>query len=419
MIQAQERRMVAAAIKDSRVMRLSGLVWRDFSDPACAVVWQKIAQHSASGEVVSLFNVASQTEQIWILDAMNTIEPWEWSAGKVRLDSLKRQVSGLLIEAANVNETDGPGEAIARLRTAVATMGMAGQENASPIAEALPPLLAEIERRWSGDKSDRVLTGIDNLDTKIGGLAPGQLAIIAGRPGYGKTALAVTMAVNAQAKGHHALFVSREMGAGELTQRILSAAANIQAQKLATGAINREESSRIVGSASRVAKYRLWIDTRSSRIDDILTSVHRWRAAQTGKTPIVFVDYLQLVLARSEKGKNREREVAEITRDLKLLAGEIQCPVVVLAQLNRGIERDDRLPGLSDLRESGAIEQDADIVLFPWRECDRTPDGRLLVTRSSGPARVIVGKHRNGEIGECWAYWKADTMQFLSEEKSF
>ena len=239
-----------------------------------------------------------------------------------------------------------------------------------------------------------VATGFTGLDEMLSGLHESELAIIAGRPSMGKTALALNMANHIVMKEKMpVLFFSVEMPASQLGMRLLCVDAMIDSQRVRTGHISSEELRRLMQSAGRLEKSPLLIDdTPAINIFEIRAKARR--IAQKQRLGAIVVDYLQLITSMSRI--DRHLQIAEISRSLKQIARELSVPVVALSQLSRAVEsRTDQRPQLSDLRESGAIEQDADVVMFIYRE-----ERVKKETEKKGIAEVIVAKQRNGPIGD-------------------
>ena len=256
-----------------------------------------------------------------------------------------------------------------------------------------------------------VPTGFRDLDGLTGGLQRSDLIILAARPAVGKTSLALSLAHNAAVKYQQsvALF-SLEMSKEQLVQRILSMDAGIDQQRLRTGWIEDDEWERIMESFGTLSETKIWIDDTAGIAPVEMRSKARRLQAEHG-IDLIIVDYLQLMQGSPGGGarnKNREQEISEISRNLKGLARELNVPVMALAQLSRAVEsRQSKVPQLSDLRESGSIEQDADIVMFIYRDDVYNPE-----SERKNIADIIVAKHRNGPVGEVSLYFKASQTRF-------
>lgn len=259
-------------------------------------------------------------------------------------------------------------------------------------------------------ETKKVVTGISSgfkdLDEMLTGFHGSELIIIAARPGMGKTALALNLMNNIALKEKKAaLFFSLEMPAQQLGMRMLCIDCGVDSQRVRTGHISRDELKLLHNSMGRLSRADIYIDDTPS-VDILQMRTKARRLAQQKDLGIVFVDYLQLV--RSLSKVDRHLQIAEISRFLKQLARELDVPVIALSQLSRAVEqRADQRPTLSDLRESGAIEQDADVVMFIYREEKVKKD-----TERKGIADIIVAKQRNGPIGDIPLYFMEQFTKF-------
>ncbi len=260
-----------------------------------------------------------------------------------------------------------------------------------------------------------VPTGFNDVDSLFHGLRGGDLVILAARPGVGKTSFALNLAVNAAKAGTSVAFFSLEMSAGQLVQRILCAEARIGLHKIRGGFINEGDWGAIADASNRLAKLELFIDDSPglSILEARAKARRELRSVESGKG-LIIVDYLQLMQPpTTRRDGNRAVEVGEISRGLKVLAKEMNMPVIALSQLSRAVEmRGKKRPQLSDLRESGSIEQDADIVMFIDRSMDEIEaeqDGRPPLNT----ADLIVAKHRNGPTHDIRLAFIPDYTSFL------
>lgn len=242
-----------------------------------------------------------------------------------------------------------------------------------------------------------VPTGFVDLDRMTSGMQAGDLIVLAARPSMGKTALAINIAENVALKeGLPVAVFSMEMGASQLAIRIVGSIGRIDQGRLRTGKLHDEEWPRLAEAVERLRSVSLSIDETPGLTPSELRASARRLSRNCGKLGLVVVDYLQLMSGSSGgDGDNRATELGEISRGLKMLAKELQCPVIALSQLNRGVEqRTDKRPMMSDLRESGAIEQDADVIMFIYRDDYYNKD-----SKEPGVAEIIIGKQRNGPTG--------------------
>ena len=338
----------------------------------------------------------------------------------VRERSVQRrlvQVATEIAESALSPSGKEIGQLLDEAETRILEVGEKGQRGTQGF-EQIQPVLARVFERIDHlfrqeNKSDvtGVPTGFIDLDEKTAGLQPGELIIVAGRPSMGKTALALNFAEHVAVKhGVPVAIFSMEMGATQLAMRLLGSIARVDQHKMRTGRLNDEEWSRLSAAMGELHNAPIYIDEAGALNSLELRTRARRMHRQSGKLGLVVVDYLQLMSASSQsQGENRATEISEISRSLKALAKELACPVIALSQLNRALEtRNDKRPMMSDLRESGAIEQDADLILFIYRDEVYFPEK----PESRGLAEIIIGKQRNGPIGKV-------ELTFLGEHTRF
>ena len=308
-------------------------------------------------------------------------------------------------------------------------------------AQSSPALLhkvfADITARA---KRQNPITGVEthfvDLDKMTGGLQPNDLVIIAARPSMGKTAFVLNLAQNAcvprsrdllaptQPLLQPVLFFSLEMSATSLMERLLCAEAKVDYSKLRSGQFIEDDLTRLIEAANRIGQAPLWIDDSAApSVLEMRARARRFRenrkvfGGHPGVHGMVVVDYLQLARGSKDRYQSRELEISDISRGLKAMAKELHMPVLALSQLNRAVDsRADHRPVLSDLRESGAIEQDADVIMFLYREerylaADATPEQRAAV---AGKAEVILGKQRNGPSGTVHLTFIEKYTQFVN-----
>ncbi len=260
-------------------------------------------------------------------------------------------------------------------------------------------------------------TGWYDLDKVTAGLHENELIIIAARPAMGKTAFALNLATNVAMNTNKTVAVfNMEMGAEQLVNRILSSLGQIEGYKLRTGNLLNQDWKRINEAVSQLEDASLYFDdTPGISIGEIRAKCRRLSASEKG-LGLVVIDYLQLISGGRNYGSNRQQEVADISRSLKTLAMELNIPIVALAQLSRAVEsREDKRPMMSDLRESGSIEQDADIVAFLYRDDYYNKEARL--NDNTSISELIIGKNRNGSTATIELLFKKDTSTFLNLTK--
>ena len=283
-----------------------------------------------------------------------------------------------------------------------------GGAKLSTIDQVVQDAMARMTARMNNQETIGGLeTGFRDYDALTGGLHDGELSILAARPSMGKTALALNVAEHvALAAGHTTLFVSLEMSAIELADRMLCSLARVNGQRLRNGTITNDDRKKIVHEAARLSQAKLFIDDTPNRsMTDISAAARRLRRKEDLR--LLVVDYLQLVEPDNPKD-SRQEQVARIARRLKGLARELKIPVLCLAQLNR--QADDGRPRLSHLRESGSIEQDADVVMFVHRDDYQASEEERA--KVAGQAELIVAKQRNGPTGDVPLTWLRDFTRF-------
>ncbi len=279
-----------------------------------------------------------------------------------------------------------------------------------PVRPILTDVFKNIEARHKQDKDiTGVPTGYPDFDTLTAGLQPGDLIIVGARPSMGKTSFCINVAHNAAMDYQvPVLIFSLEMSKESLVERILAAEAQVNSRKLRSGSFDNDEWKELTAAAGRINEAPIFIDDSAAlTVLEIRAKARRFRHDRTifpevegEATPMGFiiVDYLQLVRARKDRG-SREQEVAEVSRGLKALAKDVKLPVIALSQLRRAVEdRKESRPQLSDLRESGAIEQDADLIAFIHR-ARGNEDGEEFDPSAPIPSELIIGKQRNGPLG--------------------
>ncbi|MCR2746686.1 replicative DNA helicase [Limnobacter parvus] len=273
--------------------------------------------------------------------------------------------------------------------------GAGGFQELQPVLSKVVERIDELYHRDSTSDITGISTGFVDLDGKTSGLQPGDLIIVAGRPSMGKTAFSLNIGEHVAVEEGHAVAVfSMEMGATQLAMRLLGSVGRLDQHRLRTGRLTDEDWPRLTYAVEKMQNAQLFIDETPALSSMEVRARCRRLARQCGQLGLVVIDYIQLMGA-SSPGENRATEISEISRSLKGLAKELNCPVIALSQLNRSLEqRPNKRPVMSDLRESGAIEQDADVILFIYRDEVYNPD-----SPDKGTAEIIIGKQRNGPIG--------------------
>lgn len=288
------------------------------------------------------------------------------------------------------------------------------QKGYSPIRDVLIESFAEIEKLYNQKEPiTGVPTGFADLDYKTAGLHNSDLVLVAARPAMGKSAFALNIASNAAVRAKVPVVIfNLEMSKAQLVNRILCSEAMVDSNKIRTGKIEEDDWGKLATALGPLSEAPIYIDdTAGINIAEIRARCRKLKLEKN--IGLIVIDYLQLIQGSSKKNSSREQEISEISRSLKILAKELDVPVIALSQLSRAAEqRQDHRPMLSDLRESGAIEQDADIVMFLYRDDYYNPD-----TEKKNIAEVILAKHRAGSTGTVELLWMGSYTKFANIER--
>jgi len=415
------------------------LTEQDFYRPDHALIYRVIGRLVSDGMPADVITVAeamkSQSDgQAIGIDYLNSLAQATPSAANIRgyaeivrdRSVLRRliQVSDTIASSAFTPEGRHVrtilDEAESRI-LAIGEEGNRGKTDYFEISNLLTDVVTRIDElyhRQGGSDVTGVATGFIDLDRQTSGLQKGDLIIVAGRPSMGKTAFSVNIAENVALKeGLPVLVFSMEMGASQLASRILGSVGRIDQSRMRTGKLQEDEWPKITEAIARLNETTIMIDETGALSSLELRARARRVARKCGTLGLIVVDYLQLMSGSGGSGsENRATEISEISRSLKSLAKELQCPVIALSQLNRGLEqRPNKRPVMSDLRESGAIEQDADLILFIYRDEVYHPD----TTTDKGIAEIIVAKQRNGPIGTVKLSWQGQFTKFDNLAQSY
>ncbi len=364
--------------------------------------------------IIGLIADNKPADVVTLSEALGSLNKLEYTGGMPYLGALVENVP----TAANIRryaEIVRERAILRRLAAAggeIAEHGARGQQGFQEIRPLLTQVVERIEFLYNRDNPSDVTgvaTGFTDLDRMTSGLQEGDLIVVAGRPSMGKTSLALNMGehIALTLKMPVAIF-SMEMGATQLAMRLMGSVGRLDQHKIRTGRLSNDDWERLSVALGRLNDAPIHIDeTPALNSLELRARARRLSRQYGGKLGAIVVDYLQLMEATGE-GENRATEISEISRSLKALAKELKVPVLALSQLNRSLEqRPNKRPVMSDLRESGAIEQDADLILFIYRDEVYNQD-----TQDKGIAEIIVGKQRNGPIG-------AVRLAFLGEYTRF
>jgi replicative DNA helicase len=437
-----ELAVIGCALLEPRSMvEIGDLGENDFFSPECCEAWRAIRMLSEAGKPVDILTVGEELRSSgmdhrfdggWSTWAVATsaqtptIENVAYYARIIRSKATLRRTIALCFETMNRCFSGATAdEVVASARDGIAELESMCVEDAGPmsIAKILPGAIDAIAKRCDPSSKPMLIpTGIASYDARLGGFGEEEMIIIAGRPGKGKTSYGNGVARSSVRAAFPTLVFSLEMSTQLEAERFLSIETGIPATHLRSGRddsgkpLGLKEYQAIVAAAGRLESQELYIDSRPLTLGQIISAARKWNAKYArgkGVMGFVVIDYIQLIsLETKGRESSREQQVARISKSLKWLAKDLHCPVAVLCQLNREIEKRGGKPQLSDLRESGSIEQDADIVIFPWQlrgEEDLDPNGDC-------EAEIIVGKNRTGPVGAYPAMWRAKTMQYVSKE---
>jgi replicative DNA helicase len=408
------------------------LVAEDFYHPALRAIFHAMMELEAASKPIDALTVAEQLRGLGTIDKLRAFNGpdylTELMAKVVTVENIgyhARIVSGKatarrLVEACREIAARGYGEYgdvdeyidVAE-RTIFEIASRSQKQSFEHIRPILFTAIKSLEKRYEKKQAvTGVPTGYQRIDIMTAGLQPGDLIVIAGRPSMGKTAFAMNLACNAslaldaqKRSLFPSLVFSLEMSKESLVERMLCSEARVDSMKMRGGFLESKDWIRLTTAASKISDAPIHIDDSGSpTLLEIRAKSRRWRSDRNlfwggpEQMGVIVIDYLQLIQGRASKDDSRQREISEISRGLKALAKELRVPIIALSQLNRSLEsRADKRPMLSDLRESGAIEQDSDVIMFVYRDEVYSKDECRDEDR--GVAELIIGKQRNGPTG--------------------
>ena len=401
----------------------------DFYKEAHKIIYESMLKLNSNNEPIDLITLIEELRKeghldniggISYLTSLSTIVPTtsnvKYYANIVKEKSVMRQLIKASNEIINLGY-DASTDVQEILDKAEKNIFDISQEKSGddiqPINLVLQDTFDMIERLCT-QKSDvtGITTGFADLNKKINGLQRTDLILLAARPAMGKTAFSLNLVQNAALKGDASVAVfSLEMSKEQLVQRILSAQSNVELSKIKTGTLGESDWPRIIDAMAVLSEANIFIDdTPGIKISEIRSKCRRLKIEKG--LDLIMIDYLQLMEGEG-KNENRQQEIAKISRSLKIIAKELNCPVVALSQLSRAPEqRADHRPMLSDLRESGSIEQDADIVMFLYRDEYYHPD-----SDRKNIGEVIIAKNRHGETGSVELVWLGEIQKFADKSR--
>lgn len=428
-----EQAIIGGLILDNQVWDLlhSKICEQDFYRTEHRILYRAIVDLSKKNQpfdVITLLDILKDTDQldavggeVYLFELANntpSVANVAAYADIVRSKSVSRQLIGVASEIANAAYNPGNRE-ISELLDMAETKVFAIAEQTSTddqgpegIQSILTKTIEKLDMLYRhGNAITGVPTGLADFDKKTTGLNPSELIIVAARPSMGKTTLVMNMAEYAAIQSNLPVLVfSMEMPADSLALRMMSSLTRIEHERLRIGNLNEADWPRITSTINILSEAPLYIDDTGALTPAEMRARARRLAKEKGQLGLIIVDYLQLMKVPGFKADNRTAEISEISRSLKALAKELSVPVVALSQLNRSLEqRQDKRPVMSDLRESGAIEQDADLICFIYRDevyNEDSPDKNI--------AELIIAKQRNGPIGKVKVAFKGQFLRFES-----
>ncbi|TVX89793.1 replicative DNA helicase [Paenibacillus agilis] len=403
----------------------------DFYQPAHQIIYEAMIELGEEGQPIDIVTLAAKLQSKNQLDDIGNV-------------SYLSQLANAVPTAANVDyyaqiiEEKSMLRRLIRTATQIASEGYTGEDNIGALLSDAERRILEISNRRSSsgfiaikdvlmEVFDRVEmlseqaegttgipSGFTDLDKMTSGFQRSDLIIVAARPSVGKTAFALNVAQNVgvRAKETVAIF-SLEMSAAQLVQRMICAESNVDATRLRSGKLEDDDWEKLTMSIASLSEAQIFIDdTPGITVADIRAKCRRLKKEHG--LGMILIDYLQLISGRGKAGENRQQEVSEISRTLKMIARELEVPVIALSQLSRGVEqRQDKRPMMSDLRESGSIEQDADIVAFLYRDdyYDKESEKKNII-------EIIIAKQRNGPVGTVELVFLKNFNKFVSYERN-
>ena len=413
-LNAEESLLGALLLSKEVVSQVSELqmLAEHFYKPAHQHIYSAIRGLMANGHAVDVVTVADELRRNGLLDDVGGVQslnelqnatPAISNAGRyakiVQDTAILRKlisVAGEITELAYM-EPDDVTKALDEAETKVFEVAEDRViDSTRQLSDLLPVAMDKLQETFErGDTITGTATGFNDLDEILSGLQPSTLNIIGARPAMGKSALGLNIAAHVAKNTHKPVLVfSLEMGHAELTQRILSSEAEVESQKLRTGRLQEPDWTKIGRAINRIDNIPLYLDDNPRvTVMEIRAKARRLKA-RAGGIGLIVIDYLQL-MSGGINPENRQLEVSEISRGLKILARELEVPIIALSQLSRGLEsRADKRPMLADLRESGSLEQDADVVMFLYRDEVYNRD-----SPDKASAELIIAKHRSGPTG--------------------
>jgi len=407
-----ERALIAAAILATDKHGLVSVQPDDFEDRKLGAIWGEIIKHQQIDHTTLASKFGDQLLNDIITTTPSTVSIRR-EAQYVREAAYRRRLALALAKASDMAK-QGVDQASISQYVLTALDGVPQDAEAKHIGDAMVDAYRQIEAACRGEAVNFVASGFRAFDSMFGGLQKGGLVVVAGRPSMGKTAFASGLAAHASEHGA-VLMVSMEMSASQMAMRFLAAERGIDLQAMMMGRLSHDDFRQLADAVHTLKQRRIWINDMTSRtIASVAAEARRFKRVHDDMRLLV-IDYLTLLnLPTADKQADA---IGKVSRACKVLAGELGCPVVLLSQLNRNLEQrpvDQRVPRMSDLRDSGAIEQDADQIIFPYR-----PEVYQKKPENEGLAEIYVAKNRNGKTGMVRMAWRAPCAAFAELQEGF
>ncbi len=432
-IEAEQAVLGAIFLEPSSLMLASEILMpEDFYRSSHQKIYDVMLQLSESGKGIDTVTVAEELKSTNLLEDIGGLSYLSELAVSVPTAANIGYYARIVEEKSLLRR-------LIRTATSIATDGYSREDEVEQLLDEAEKQIMEVAQRKNGGafhnikdvlvrtydniellhnrKGDvtGIPTGFTELDRMTAGFQRNDLIIVAARPSVGKTAFALNIAQNVGTKtGENVAIFSLEMGAEQLVMRMLCAEGNINAQNLRTGSLTDEDWRKLTMAMGSLSNSGIYIDdTPGVRIGEIRSKCRRLK--QEHGLGMIMIDYLQLIQGNGRSNENRQQEVSEISRSLKALARELEVPVIALSQLSRGVEqRQDKRPMMSDIRESGSIEQDADIVAFLYRDdyYDKESENKNII-------EIIIAKQRNGPVGTVSLAFVKEYNKFVNLERRF
>ncbi|KAA0546040.1 replicative DNA helicase [Bacillus sp. BGMRC 2118] len=432
-IEAEQAVLGAIFLEPSSLVQASEiLIPEDFYRASHQRIFNVMITLSEKGEPVDLVTVTSELADLKLLEEIGGVSYLSDLANSVPTAANIEYYAKIVEEKSLLRR-------LIRTATTIVTEGYSQEEEVDALLNEAEKNILDVSRRKNSGAFQNIKdvlveaydnieqlnnrvgditgipTGFKELDRMTAGFQRNDLIIVAARPSVGKTAFALNIAQNVATKtDENVAIFSLEMGAQQLVMRMLCAEGNINAQNLRTGSLTPDDWGKLTMAMGSLSNAGIYIDdTPGVKINDIQSKCRRLK--QESGLGMILIDYLQLIQGSGRSGENRQQEVSEISRSLKALARELQVPVIALSQLSRGVEqRQDKRPMMSDIRESGSIEQDADIVAFLYRDdyYDKESENKNII-------EIIIAKQRNGPVGTVELAFVKEFNKFVNLERRF